>query len=157
MHLSPKHSSQMKIPWSVALSWWEGRLPRCSLHFYRPRSQGDYRPRSQGDNITMTHGIQSKISVCLSVTRKHLRSRAARSGRGLLISSKDRVTYSHVDTTKVSTRIYMLTHFYKVILLEHCETNPHVYIGFPSKGMRLTWGRIFSEVLHIKALTCRKL
>ena len=32
-----------------------------------------------------THGIQSKISVCLSVIRKHSRSRAARSSRGLLI------------------------------------------------------------------------
>ncbi len=37
--------------------------------------------------ITMTHGIQSKISVCLSVIRKHSWSRAARSGRGLLISA----------------------------------------------------------------------
>ena len=34
---------------------------------------------------TMTHGMQSKISVCLSVIRKCLRSRAAHSGRGLLI------------------------------------------------------------------------
>ncbi len=23
----------MKIPWCVILSWWEGRLPRCSIHF----------------------------------------------------------------------------------------------------------------------------
>ncbi len=35
--------------------------------------------------ITITHGIQRKISVCLSVIRKHSRSKAARSGRGLLI------------------------------------------------------------------------
>ncbi len=39
--------------------------------------------------ITMTHGIQSKISVCLSVIRKRLQSRAARSGRGLLIDRHD--------------------------------------------------------------------
>ncbi len=74
-----------------------------------------YRPRSQGDNTfghvrpsvrpsvwhvavdiwarlaecsksTMTHGIQYKISVCLSVIRKGSRSKAARSGRGLLIA-----------------------------------------------------------------------
>ncbi len=36
-------------------------------------------------DITMTHGIQPKISVCLSVIRKRSRSRAARRGRGLLI------------------------------------------------------------------------
>ncbi len=35
--------------------------------------------------ITLTHGIQPKISVCLSEIRKHSRSRAARSGQGLLI------------------------------------------------------------------------
>ncbi len=34
---------------------------------------------------TMTHGIQSKISVCLSVIKKLLRSRAVRSGQGLLL------------------------------------------------------------------------
>ncbi len=34
--------------------------------------------------ITMTHGIQSKISVCLSVIRKCSRSRDVRSSRGLL-------------------------------------------------------------------------
>ena len=33
---------------------------------------------------TMTHGIQSKISVCLLVIRKHSRSNAAHSGQGLL-------------------------------------------------------------------------
>ncbi len=33
------------------------------------------------------HGIQSKISVCLSVIRKRLRSRAARSGRGLFFAT----------------------------------------------------------------------
>ncbi len=37
--------------------------------------------------ITMTHVIQPKISVCLSVIRKRSRSRAALSGRGLLIKS----------------------------------------------------------------------
>ncbi len=35
--------------------------------------------------ITMTHGIQPKISVCLSVIRKRSRSIAARSSPGLLI------------------------------------------------------------------------
>ncbi len=34
--------------------------------------------------ITMTHEIQSKISVCLSVIKERSRSRAARSSRGLL-------------------------------------------------------------------------
>ena len=39
----------------------------------------------------MTHGIQPKISVCLSVIqdmRKRSRSRAAHSGRGLLMDSE---------------------------------------------------------------------
>ncbi len=38
---------------------------------------------------TMTHGMQSKISVCLSVIRKCSRSRAAHCGRGLLILFSD--------------------------------------------------------------------
>ena len=36
----------------------------------------------------MTHGIQSKISVSLLVIRKRSRSKAARSGRGLLMFYK---------------------------------------------------------------------
>ncbi len=41
--------------------------------------------------ITMTHGIQSKISVCLSVIKERSRSRAVCSGRGLLIMHEFRV------------------------------------------------------------------
>ncbi len=33
MHLSPLYGWLMKIPWCVALSRWECRLPRCSTHF----------------------------------------------------------------------------------------------------------------------------
>ncbi len=33
MYLSSNHGWLMEIPWCVALSRWEGRLLRCSLHF----------------------------------------------------------------------------------------------------------------------------
>ncbi len=39
---------------------------------------------------TMTHGIKSNISLCLSVIRKCSQSKAARSGGGLLIFNKSR-------------------------------------------------------------------
>ncbi len=42
--------------------------------------------------ITMTHGIQSKISVCLSVIRKYSRSRAAHSCLGAFTSEKQWVS-----------------------------------------------------------------
>ena len=52
--------------------------------------------------ITMTHGIPSKISVCLSVIRKHSRSRAARSGQGLLIGWCDWFLFKiHSECLKV--------------------------------------------------------
>ncbi len=54
--------------------------------------------------ITMTHGIQPKISVCLSVIRKRSRSRAAHIGRGAfnLRSRKDPSAWN----TSVMQRVF---------------------------------------------------
>ncbi len=66
-----------------ALTAVQGQMLDAFYTMCVPRS-GRYMGSSTKENH-MTHGIQSKITVYLSVFKKRLRSRAARSGRGLLI------------------------------------------------------------------------
>ena len=90
--VNPRGQSQSSMTrsnvWCVAVDIWVGFLSaaKASGHMEYTKRVLTCVPQTCWvlQKITMTHEIQSKISVCLSVLRKRSRSRAARSGQGLL-------------------------------------------------------------------------